>query len=185
MTLFAEEMKRILTLLVCLVVSVTAATAEETFQYSMPFQGVEAASITSVILRTKGKSDAIKILDKEWIRTLLATLTNQDFPLRKGPMGFSLPGELCSIEFRDGSPKVLRIVVVFGAWNLLSVNTEGKSVLGSNRRFADAVIRKLEEVHPEFILKQRETYGKDLSGKYQKEYLDFLKSEQVGRGDGD
>lgn len=100
-------------------------------------------------------------------------------------MSFSLPGELCSIEFRDESGNALRIVTVFGAWNLLEVKSKGKSVIGSNRHFSDAVIRKLEESQPEYVMKQRETYGRNLSGKYEKEYRDMIQSKRETTGDGE
>jgi hypothetical protein len=177
---FAKEMKRLLEALICFAVSLTTATAEAPLRYSKPFQGMEAGAVSSVILRTKTKNTELKISDKEWTSTLLGTITDKDFPLRSGPMSFSLPGELCSVEFRDESGKALRIVTVYGAWNLLAVRSDGKSVLGSNRHFSETVIRKLEAAQPEYIQKQRETYGKDLSGKYEKEYRDILQSEQAG-----
>ncbi len=162
-----------------------SATAGDAPRFSKPFQGIEAAAVSSVVLRTKDKNSEIKISDKEWTKALLGTITDRDFPLQKGPLGFSLPGELCSVEFRDGSGKALRIVTVFGAWNLLEVKSEGKSVLGSNRHFSDAVIRKLEESQPEYIQKQRETYGKNLSGRYEKEYRESLQGEQKGSDGGE
>lgn len=172
-----RKMKILLNALICFAALLTMATAAEPLRFSKPFQGLEAAAVSSVVLRTKGKNAEITISDKEWIRTLLGTITDQDFPLRSGPMGFSLPGELCSVEFRDGSGKAFRIVTVFGAWNLLEVKSAGKSVLGSNRHFSDAVIRKLEESQPEYVKKQRETYGNNLSGKYEKEYRDIIQSK--------
>lgn len=170
-------MKLPLNALICFAASLTLATAAEPLKFSKPFQGLEAAAVSSVVLRTKHQNTEITVSDKEWTRTLLGTITDQDFPLRSGPMSFSLPGELCSVEFRDGSGKALRIVTVFGAWNLLEVKSDGKSVIGSNRHFSDAVIRKLEESQPEYVRKQRETYGKDLSGKYEKEYRDTIQSK--------
>jgi hypothetical protein len=180
-----REMKRLLKALTWFAVSLSTATAGDSPKFSKPFQGIEPAAVSSVVLRTKEKNTKIKIADKEWTKALLGTITDRDFPLQKGPIGFSLPGELCSVEFRDGSGKALRIVTVFGAWNLLEVKSDGKSVLGSNRHFSDAVIRKLEEAQPEYIQKQRETYGKNLSGKYEKEYRDSLQSEQKGSGNGE
>lgn len=177
-------MKILLNALICFATSLTVATAAEPIKFSKPFQGLEAAAVSSVVLRTKEKNSGITISDKEWAKTLLGTITDQDFPLRSGPMSFSLPGELCSLEFRDGSGKALRIVTVFGAWNLLQVRSDGKSVLGSNRHFSEAVIRKLEESQPDYIRKQRETYGKNLSGTFQKEYRDMIQSEQKERGEG-
>lgn len=170
-------MKILLNALICLAALLPLATAAEPLKFSKPFQGLEAAAVSSVVLRTKEKNSEITISDKEWTKTLLGTITDQDFPLQSGPMSFSLPGELCSVEFRDGSGKALRIVTVFGAWNLLEVKSEGKSVLGSNRHFSDAVIRKLEESQPEYVRKQRETYGKNLSGKYEEEYRDTIQSK--------
>lgn len=175
-------MKRLLKALICFAVLLTAATAGAPLRYSKPFQGMEPAAVSSVILKTKNKDAELKISDKEWTMALLGSITDQDFPLPSGPMSFSLPGELCSVEFRDESGKALRIVTVYGAWNLLEVKSDGKSVLGSNRHFSEAVIRKLEAAQPEYIQKQRETYGNDLSGKYEKEYRDILQSEQAGTG---
>ena len=94
-------------------------------------------------------------------------------------MSFSLPGELCKIALKDKDGKNLRVITVYAAWNLLSVTDNGRSVLGSNRRFAAAVIRKLEESQPEYMRKQRETYGDQLSGKFVKEYWEILKGEQA------
>lgn len=170
-------MKILLNALICFAALLTMATAAEPLRFSKPFQGLEAAAVSLVVLRTKEKNTEITVSDKEWTKTLLGTITDQDFPLRSGPMSFSLPGELCAVEFRDGSGKALRIVTVFGAWNLLEVKSEGKSVLGSNRHFSDAVIRKLEESQPDYVKKQRETYGKNLSGKYEKEYRDTIQSK--------
>ena len=175
-------MKRLLKSLTCFSVLLATATAGAPIRYVKPMDGLEAAAVSSVILRTKDKNAESKISDKEWVKTLLGTITDQDFPLRSGPLSFSLPGELCSVEFRDGSGKAVRIVTVLGAWNLLEAKSDGKLVLGSNRRFSDLVIRKLEEVAPEYIGRQRETYGKNLSGIYEKEYHDILESEQAGAG---
>lgn len=95
-------------------------------------------------------------------------------------MSFSLPGELCKIALKDKDGKKLRVITVYAAWNLLLVTDNGRSVLGSNRRFAAAVIEKLEGSQPEYMRKQRETYGDQLSGKFKKEYWEIIKAEQAG-----
>lgn len=172
-------MKQCSVLILVLGLLVATGMANEEMRYSSAMQGMSEKTVASVAIRTKNDAKAITVTDRDWIRDLLATSTKEDFPLRKGPMSFSLPGELCWIRLVDSTGKPLLTITVYGAWNLLEIKSDGRSVLGSNRRFAEAVIRKIEETQPEFIAKQREHYGKDFSGKYEKEYSDVLKGEQA------
>ena len=158
--------------------SACAAGQEQDLLYSKPLQGFVVDSVASVVLRMKDDAAPAEVSDREWTQKLLATITDRDFPQSKEPLGFALPGELCTVEFRDAAGKPLRLVTVFAAWNLLSVTSDTTTALGSNRHFADAVIRKLEETHPDYVQKQRKTYGDHFSGKYQKEYHEVVEGEK-------
>lgn len=159
--------------------SACAAGQEQGLLYSKPLQGLVVDSVASVVLRMKDDAVPVVVSDREWTRKLLATITERDFPRSKEPLGFSLPGELCSVEFRDADGKSLRVVTVFSAWNLLSVTSDPKAALGSNRHFADTVIRKLEETRPDYVQKQRKAYGDHFSGKYLKEYHEMIEGEEA------
>ena len=158
------------------------ARAGESERYSNPFRDVNVEAVSSVVIHTKADSPLIQITDKNWTKQLMATITEKDFPLRRGPMSFSLPGELCRIALKDERGESMRVITVYAAWNLLSVTDKGRSVLGSNRQFAKAVIQKIEESQPEYMRKQLETYGDQLTGKYEKEYWQILNGEQAGTG---
>ena len=179
---FACLMKALLTTLLCLILPALVGASEVELKYSKPFAAVDAESIASIVIRIKNSEDALEISDKEWIRALRATITDMDFPLGSGVLGFSLPGEMCSLEFRDANGKPLRVVIVYGAWNLLSARHGTKSVLGSNRRFSEAVVKKLGAWKPEYMREQRKIYRDQISGEYEMEYRDVLKSEQTGTG---
>ena len=173
-------MKLPLTALLCVGTATSACAAEhgQGLQYSKPLQGLVVDSVASVVLRMKDDAAPVEVSDREWTRNLLASITDRNFPQSKEPQGFALPGELCSVEFRDAVGKPLRVVTVFAAWNLLSVTSDTTTALGSNRHFAATVIRKLEETHPDYLQKQRKTYGDHFSGKYQKEYHEVVEGEK-------
>ena len=146
--------------------------------YLHPFEGIDSAKVLRIEIAVAGVADPIRIKDRKWIARFIDSISPKDYPSVKGPMDFSMPGELAEVALlgRDGGALVS--TTLYGAWNLLLSGKGKPRVLGSSRKTSALILEKIDEAHPDKIEEWRKKYGDQLSGTYEKEYRHIIKSEQ-------
>ncbi|MEP4076826.1 hypothetical protein [Haloferula sp.] len=152
------------------------ALAEDSFH--QPFQGLDADRVSRIDIAVEGVTEPIKIENREWITRFLNSISPKDYPVSEGPMTFSLPPEVAKIRLLGKQKKELVETTLYGAWNLMLSGTGDSHVLGSSKKTAALVLAKIEDAHPEKLKAWRKKFGDQLSGVYETEYRDILKSEQ-------
>ena len=141
--------------------------------YHSVWSRVEVSKITSMKVAYGREGESFDVKDVEIIKELMSTITKKDFPVRKGPIGMSLPGIMCEVKFYDGSLKEVAHISVYAAWNLIDAKSgQGEFILGSNKDLCIKLFSYLEKNDSTYTNSLKNTYKKHLSGVYAKEYRD-------------
>ena len=141
--------------------------------YHSVWSRVEVSKITSMKVAYGREGESFDVKDVEIIKELMSTITKKDFPVRKGPIGMSLPGIMCEVKFYNGSLKEVAHLSVYAAWNLINAKRgQSQFILGSNKDLCIKLFSYLEKNDSTYTNSLKNTYKKHLSGVYAKEYRD-------------
>ena len=154
-----------------------SASAGEPF--NLPFKGVEVENVAGIEISVSGVEKSMVITDRKWITKFIGLVSPKDYPVTKGAMSFSLPPEVAQVTLRDKGGKVLAKTTLYGAWNLMATANGGSRKLGSNRKLAAFILRKIKDSHPKMVTEWQVKYRDQISGVYKREYRDAIKSEQA------